>query len=244
MIRVVRRLLERRGYEVRRPPPTNGRELDLLLRVVRAENERDPGGAVVQVGANDGNRNDPIRALWREDRFPTVCIEPVPDLAAALRENVAGLANVTVREHAVGREQGALSLYRIDPQTPGCPDWAFGMVSADPELLRRDRRLKALGRSAVQRLKVPQQTLGDVYREEDLNRVLLLQIDVEGFDDRVVEMALGESLRPRIIHFEHKHLPLDRNTRIRDRLTDAGYGLASWNGEDTLAVAMPREGAP
>jgi hypothetical protein len=63
----------------------------------------------------------------------------------------------------------------------------------------------------------------------------LLQIDVEGFDAKVVRAALDAGLRPPIIHYEHENLHPAEQVDCKRRLEAAGYRYIDV-GRDTLAL--------
>lgn len=232
---LIKKRLDRRGFQVARKIATNGPQLDVLRLLVIYAAETDPDAVIIQVGANDGVRQDPIRSLLHEERIPAICIEPVPYLAEALRANTSDLPHVRVRQHAVAPQAGTLTLYQIVPDHSSAPDWAKGMVSSDRAVILQDRRLRNLGADAIESIEVPALPLTTVVEEERLERILLLQVDVEGFDDVVVGHAIDSGLRPAIIHYEHKHLSLSKQTELRKKLAACDYAMVSWNGEDTLA---------
>ena len=65
--------------------------------------------------------------------------------------------------------------------------------------------------------------------------VAVLQVDVEGFDHRIVHMALDAECRPQIINYEHMHLPAADRVALTRRLRAEGYRFIQV-GFDTLAA--------
>jgi len=71
-----------------------------------------------------------------------------------------------------------------------------------------------------------------------IDRVDLLQVDVEGYDAEVVRMFDFDRWRPSIVNFEHTHLsPRDHESAMR-HLVSHGYQIAT-TGVDTMGYASP-----
>jgi FkbM family methyltransferase len=122
---------------------------------------RTTPGTVVDVGANIGFIT--VRAARAASRV--IAIEPHPTRFSYLERNVAlnGLRNVTCINCAVGRTEGEMVLYDVDPTLGPRPLDA----SATP------------GRGRCYR--VPLRTLDSLVQEADL-----VKIDVEGYEEEVL----------------------------------------------------------
>lgn len=67
------------GYDVVRLPHQVSNPLDLVDLLVRDALNRDSQFFFVQVGANDGVNDDPLRACVLKYRLSGLLIEPLPD---------------------------------------------------------------------------------------------------------------------------------------------------------------------
>jgi hypothetical protein len=65
--------------------------------------------------------------------------------------------------------------------------------------------------------------------------VNLLQIDTEGYDFEIIKMVNFETLRPDVIHYEHRHLSDADRVACERLLASHGYRLHV-AGVDTTAV--------
>src|SRR5258705_8601708 len=83
---------------------------------------------LVQIGANDGVRGDPIRHLILRHGLTGLLVEPLPDLFAHLQANYAGQQGLKFEQCAVGESDGQVPLYRVRPD-PALPDWLQGLAS-------------------------------------------------------------------------------------------------------------------
>jgi FkbM family methyltransferase len=94
---------------------------------------------VVQIGANDGIQNDPIRNYLKKDsNFKATLVEPIPFYVEKLQHLYASSPNINIIHAAAGSSSGLSSLYFIPPELADemngdGPDnnWAHGQGSFD-----------------------------------------------------------------------------------------------------------------
>jgi FkbM family methyltransferase len=151
------------------------------------------GAVVLDVGANVGVAT--LLFALHCGAGAVHCFEPVAPIAALLRENVRGLPACKVHEYGLSRAPGRATITYY-PQSA-----AMSGLYADP---CRDRAMaervlinfgatleQAKGRIAdryeAQTLSCELRTLSEVLREEGLERIDLLKIDVEGAELDVLD---------------------------------------------------------
>jgi FkbM family methyltransferase len=189
---------------------------------------------LVQIGANDGVRGDPIRHLILRHGLSGLLIEPLPDLFASLQANYAGQPGLKFEQCAVGEYDGQIPLYRVRPD-PSLPDWLQGLASLDRSHLTPAKFTFNEFDKYVEEVTVPVLTLASVLRKHGISDVGLLQIDTEGFDCRIVQSALRSGIRPAIINYEHIHVRSIDQASCKRLLMEQGYDFVDV-GIDTLAV--------
>jgi len=229
----------RLGKQIVNRVARNGRPANMLQIAIDAAILRDGVGAVIQVGANDGLLDDPLRHILTERSLPVLFVEPLPDRFRELRRNTRAMANVVFENVAIGTKSGTGTLYRLRDDVDGLPDWFRGVASFDRRVLLKHKSWGRVARSAVmsaiEEVEVPVITFGQLLdKHPDIGRIMALQVDTEGHDAVVVESAIAAGCAPRVIQFEHRHLRYDSQWKIRDLLTSQGYGLVS-DVNDTLA---------
>ena len=212
---------------------------------------------VVQIGANDGKWNDPIHAFLMQEAESTnlLLVEPQPEIAAILASTYENHPSVTIFEGAVSNESGEMILYRVRPDLWESTAMPYlkeapayrapsGFASTDLEHVERHvemLRWRSNGRpvtvdESIEELRVPARTLRDLATiHPRVFPVDVLQVDVEGIDDKLVIAALESGIYPLVINFEAHHLPSDRRTAVETRLQASGYRIAAIDG-DLLAV--------
>lgn len=193
---------------------------------------------VVQVGANDGEQNDPLRRfLERPADYAAVLVEPLPAYVDRLRTLYAGRADVTIVEAALAGERGRRRLHFIPPEMAdemdgdGPPNrWAHGQGSFDREVVAHWIRANAFRGEAYRRrlpayldaiasIEVPVRLAGDVMPAAAAAGDVLLVIDVQGAELDVLR-GVDWSRPPRAIVVEDD---LDRGAAVAAFLVDRGY---------------------
>lgn len=236
----VRKVLAARGLHIERRQAANGPALAVLPLVLKLYLDEEGPGTLVQIGANDGVRGDPVREVILRHHVPALLVEPLPDLYENLRANYASEPQVRFANVAIGEEPGEAVMYRLPKDNPSVPDWAQGLASFDKHVLLRHRQLSGLNNLDLVRLletvRVPVVTMTELLAaNRGLPPVLALQVDTEGYDLKVIRSALRGGLRPRVINYEHKHLSYADQEACRELLAREGYVFNSTR-HDTLAV--------
>jgi FkbM family methyltransferase len=193
---------------------------------------------VVQVGANDGEQNDPLRRfLVRPGNYTAILVEPLPYYTAKLRNLYRGRSDVTIVEAALGAEPSSRRLHFIPPEIADEMDgdgpanrWAHGQGSFDREVVAHwirantfrgesyRRRLSAY-LDAIASVEVPVRPAVDVMPAAAAAGDVLLVIDVQGAELDVLR-GVDWSRPPRAIVVEDD---LGRGAAVAEFLLDRGY---------------------
>lgn len=224
----------RLGYDIIRHVETPRSPFPVLDSVVgsRVASGRKP--IVVQIGANDGMRADPVRPLILRRELPALLVEPIPDVFASLQANYAGQPGLRFEQCAIGEYDGQAALYRVRPH-PGHPDWLQGISSLDRSHLTSKKFDFHEFEKYVEEVTVPMLTVASLLQKHGIFEVGLLQVDTEGFDCRIVESALRSGVHPDIINYEHIYVHAIQQAACKRVLLEHGYDFVDV-GIDTLAV--------
>jgi len=227
-------LLRRFGYDLVRYAPETMRPLDVLGLAVRYRLQVNPDFFFVQIGANDGVRDDPLRALVLEHHLRGLLVEPLPDFFEALRANYAGEEQLRF-EHAAITASGeaSMTLHRFHPDAP-IADNLHGLATANAAQLRALAREDGVEQH-IQEEEVPCMTLAALLEKHAVRQISLLQVDTEGHDYEILQMAMETGVFPEMINYEFLHLhPADR-LAARRLLIGHGYSLVD-SEIDTFAM--------
>ena len=174
--------------------------------------QREHPLAIIDAGANAGDYSAAVLQEAGRRRCPVDihAIEPSPRSAGRLRARFADYESVRIVQAAIGNCSGTATLHGGESG------------SSQASLVSREVLTGAVG------IEVPVLRLEDYLREQSIQTVQLLKLDVEGFELSALE-GLGGSLHPDVvdvIQFEYGGTTLDARTTLRDLcdlLSQAGY---------------------
>jgi FkbM family methyltransferase len=232
------RMIRRMGRELRRVPRPlayNFRDrLEPSLGPLLAYGKLTrPDFFFVQVGANDGRRADPIHPFVERFGLRGILLEPQPELFQKLRETYAHRPDLVLLEAAVAPHDGTISLHRVRPDPETIRTWVTGIASLDREVFAANAARSGM-ESHVESISVRSIRPQTLLSQYQVPRISLLQIDTEGYDYEVIKLFDVPTIRPEMIHFEHKHLPRRSWEECLEMLVSQGYQI-SYTFEDTLA---------
>jgi FkbM family methyltransferase len=218
--------------KLRRYLRANPRLYDIARRTARALGSRTPiydflddfsrargrNVTFIQIGANDGLRNDPAREFIVRDRWNGILIEPLPDVFEQLKDNYCGLkgSNLTFVNAAVAASKSdPISFWTFNKGFLDTLSVEEGLKylrksSFDIELVRKLRkRFKSDDdfEQALEEIKVPCLTLNYLVEKHlGQGNVDLLVIDAEGHEHAIITSINFDVLNPEAIFFECRHL--------------------------------------
>jgi hypothetical protein len=130
---IIKGLIDRTGYEIRRKPtqlaPDARFGLNVLHGFVESLARRSQPGTLqlLQIGANDGKDEDVVREILLRHPISALLCEPLLDAFAQLELTYSNVSHVRLARCAVGTLDGELNLFRLDPSyrhaegTKRCP---------------------------------------------------------------------------------------------------------------------------
>jgi FkbM family methyltransferase len=204
-------------------------DLDQLI-ALRLLEGTDP--FVVQIGAFDGRTGDQIHQWITTYGWHGILVEPQPRYFSELQRTYVAQPGLTLRNVAISEKRETRTLYTIREDVPGLPEWAPQVASFDRAVVDGHGLRGPGGEHIVEPYEVECLPLSDLLRGVD--RIDLLQIDVEGYDAEIVRMFDFDTYRPRIVRFENRHLARPDHDGAVRRLLDHGYFVAL-TGPDTIA---------
>ncbi|MDA0180322.1 FkbM family methyltransferase [Solirubrobacter phytolaccae] len=226
-----------RGVEVRRVSKVfvDHPEAELRMTLEHAVAHRIMTGGpdlfVVQVGAFDGQTNDPIHEWIMRFGWRGVLVEPQARYFARLQQTYAGVEGLELRNVALAHISGQLPFYTVR-QEPGVPDWAGQLATFERATILSHEHLVPNIEALIETTEVETKSFHDLL--EGVEQVDLLQIDAEGFDAEIVRMFDFDRWQPSIVNFESTHLSREDHESVLRLLIDRGYRVSTTD-VDTLA---------
>ena len=193
----------------------------------------------LQVGANDGQRADPLNRYIDDYAWSGLMFEPLPGNFADLQHHRGGCARLKLYQTAIDTTAGTRPIYDLaSSPTAGLPNWTRGLASFSRERLADAARELKLPESSITVTEIETITWEQAWAKFGQRRCDLLVIDTEGHDLPLLRAADISRHRPRLIMFEHACSTLPERLEAYRELLSLGYELTTSEG-DTIAW-LPR----
>ncbi|WP_167321367.1 FkbM family methyltransferase [Syntrophobacter fumaroxidans] len=196
----------------------------------------------VQIGANNGVDEDPLRKHILRWNLKGILVEPLPDIYEELIQNYKDQAQLHFENAAVAGHDGKISMWRHETH-----DTLRLKALSKTASLHREIAFKRLNTNPqfgdyLREIVVTSISLSSLFAKYGISRLSLLFIDAEGYDWKIVREALSIGIKPSIIYFEHLNLEQGEKIESRTRLLQNGYQYTE-DSKDTLAVRKVIEGS-
>jgi FkbM family methyltransferase len=222
-------LIDRRNYSLVR----RSRFEEMLDALIE-----DPGFYFIQVGAHDGVRFDSLYGKVTTVDVHGIVIEPLKRYFDRLKMNYEDYPGVVPLNVALHPTLPRVEIFHVAPEAlRGLPPWAGGIGSVVPTHHARSHTPAAGMTSTV----VEAMNFTELLDRFHVQRVDLLQIDVEGFDVEILKMFPFARLKPTLVKFEHDSLDALQQSDAAALLDRHGYEVFM-EGEDTVAILRPGTG--
>jgi FkbM family methyltransferase len=181
---------------------------------------RKQKASFIQVGACDGNTHDPVYDIIKRGFFDAVLIEPIPRNFSALKKSYEGVEHVKFINAAVGTSSGEATIYTVRNEGRWKDsEWARQWASFDKNHLFKH----GVAEEEIENCQIKCITMEELSLSLPGEKIDVLQIDTEGYDAKVVEMALNLQNLPSAIYFEFVHISHLELHDIFQKLDRAGY---------------------
>jgi FkbM family methyltransferase len=181
---------------------------------------------LLQIGANDGLRNDPIREfIVANPLWQGTLIEPVPSMMKQMQKNYAYTntnSRLRFENVAIAPQSEFVYLWKIkDNDIHHLPDYAQGMISFDKKHFFENIHIEVKD-EWLEKILVPCKPLKSIVKEMN-NQVDLVVIDVEGMEETVLLNFPFDACSPLCFIYESKHCDDNEYKRIENFLGEQGY---------------------
>lgn len=198
--------------------------------------DKDPESQFVfiQVGAFDGVQCDPLNKYINKYDWKGVMLEPQETPFNQLKQMYKDRADISVKNAAISKEVGKAVLYTLLGND--LPEWAKGMASFIKENVLKHKYIFPQIEERIKEREVDTLTFEKLLFDESIAELDLLQIDTEGYDAEILNLFPFQMIKPKIIHFESKHIARVELEKTLDLLINFGYSIARDGEEDMIAV--------
>lgn len=209
---------------------------DILDQMIHSKSKDIDGFKFLQIGANDGLINDPIYKFILRDKWTGIRIEPLPIPFKKLEYLHGRNHRVIPMQCLVADESGEMEIYHLSFSDSR---WATGLASLDKSNLQRQidngyvekraakfqAKLPADKSAWISSSSLKVAEINSLIRKEFPDGLDFLQIDVEGFDHKLIAALDLSAIKPGMLRFEHLHIPEEELKPCLDKLEKFGYRL-------------------
>lgn len=192
-------------------------DLNSFLRLILS---RNPGLSILQIGANDGINNDPLRPFLEAHQGKVVLVEALPYYCEKLNALYSSSPHVNICNALVSDQPGAAEFYFIDPgiademDGDGPPNkWAHGQGSLNKDTIIEwiyKNKFRGSGYAqnidryirAITRTELPAVTLADIVQRYELADLEIILLDVQGHEYEILKTLIDLDRLPRIVIYE------------------------------------------
>ncbi|MEM1275845.1 MAG: FkbM family methyltransferase [Pseudomonadota bacterium] len=245
MKNLVRKILAVAGYEIRRAD----RLIDLDSKfgiellgplVTQMASLREAPLRLMQVGANDGQSQDPVRALLTDAtlEIEAALIEPLPPQFKALDALYQGAKGVRCFNCAISASGANLPFYVVqgaDRHEEFSLVASFDRVSVETSVQMMAASPEERAALSIETIDVPCRTVRQIAEDMRWDEIDVLVVDAEGYDQIIVATALNDGFLPRLIVCEIVFFTPAQFTAFTQDLRKRGYQIAR-SGQDLFAM--------
>jgi FkbM family methyltransferase len=202
------------------------------LAVAKAVLNHGEESMIVQIGACDGKEDDPLFKYLLRGNIKATLIEPIPASFAKLVEAYCGISEVNLINAAITTEDGEREMYSVKQQGR----WELSTFAPMLSSFSKDHLLKhGVQNEEIEVVGVRTIKISTLIKELKIKNIDLMLIDTEGYDAKILDAMIDESIFPQQICFEHVHISLSEVADIYKKLYDNRYLWIS-DRQNTLAT--------
>ena len=184
----------------------------------------------IQIGANDGQLNDPIYPYIKQGKFKGILVEPLPPLFEKLKQTYKGISGLVFENVGIADSDGNMGFYFLPPEYNE-PDWLQQIGTFDKKAIELNLETLPQLLAKVQSTTIPTISLNTLFRRNDIKEVDLLIIDAEGFEYKILQQLQLVSVKPRFIIFEWGCMEQIEYDLLIKLLNNQGYELFQHDGD-------------
>ena len=188
------------------------------------------------VGAMDGvNHDNTFKYAFKNKHWKGLLIEPMGDYFEKLKQNYEHRENLIFENVAISDSEGYEYMFRIPSkliESGEVPSWSDGISTFYPEknVMREEHLISKAVKEPVLCT-----TFENISNKHSIEKIDVLQIDVEGCDSNVFWQIWNLNYRPKLIIIEIVNMQSEEKNNIEEILKNNSYNL-SYNGDNLIAA--------
>jgi FkbM family methyltransferase len=156
----------------------------------------------VQIGSNDGKKNDPLHRYIIKNGWKGILVEPDPSNFEKLQSNYSQASGLIFENLGIAPERGEMLFYKINQITDDEPAWYDQVGSFDKSTFTKNiSYVQELEKRMITET-LPVITFDDLLQKNKFGKVDLLHTDTEGFDYKILRSINFAELEIKLVIFE------------------------------------------
>jgi FkbM family methyltransferase len=172
--------------------------IDGIIKIAGESNIKN----FVQIGSNDGKKNDPLYSYIRKNNWKGILVEPEPANFKKLLNSYGHTEGLIFENVGIGPEPGDMLFYRLNNITEQEPGWYDQIGSFDKgTFIKNISYGKDLDKRITTGL-LPVITFDELLKKNKFRNIDLLHTDTEGFDYKILRSINFAEHNIRLVLFE------------------------------------------
>lgn len=191
---------------------------------------------LVQIGSNDGEKNDPLRKFILDQQPEGILVEPfVPNFKKLVSNYNRFPHRLHFENIGIADNDQVLEFYYLTDITESEPDWYDQVGSFDKATFVKNVEVVPELINRMQVREIPCLSVSKLLDKYNWETVDLIHIDAEGFDYRIIKSLDLARIKPCIILFETDWMTQFEMKQLDRLFKQEGYTVYA-EGIDKIAI--------
>ena len=194
-----------------------------LEKIISGLAEKKIINSLIQIGANDGLKDDPLVNIIKKFKLESLLLEPIKKYFLSLQNNYLNYENVKLENSALSINNEIHFLYKVNPEYFS----KYGTLTDVISSFYEDHLIKhGINKKHIIKEKVSQIGFNELLKKYSIEKFDLLIIDTEGYDCHIVNDFFSKIKRIRpIVIFEWSHIKNNELENTLNSLTKNNYSF-------------------
>ena len=194
-----------------------------LEKIISDLAEKKIINSLIQIGANDGLKDDPLVNIIKKFKLESLLLEPIKKYFLLLQNNYLNYENVKLENSALSINNEIHFLYKVNPEYFS----KYGTLTDVISSFYEDHLIKhGINKKHIIKEKVSQIGFNELLKKYSIEKFDLLIIDTEGYDCHIVNDFFSKIKRIRpIVIFEWSHIKNNELENTLNSLTKNNYSF-------------------
>ena len=179
----------------------------------------------IQIGSNDGLKNDPLRKYILMGHWKGILVEPDFLNFQKLVQNYSGVSGLAFENVGIAEKNGIMTFHYIEGMHEKDPGWLDQVGSFDESTFLKNISFQPGLESRHRTREIPVMSFESLVDKYRLSYLDLLHTDAEGYDYKILSSIDFARLPPRIVMFESRWMSASELKDLLDKFRSLQYKI-------------------